>query len=104
MQNLARAGVTLSANTRFCKGAGCAQCRGEGFKGRAGVDAMQLVSPAVTDAIARGAAAHDIRTLTSGEGSDVKLECYATFLLTEGLTVSLEVLRILPKIQGPLST
>ena len=103
-QNLARAGVVVSAGTKFYKGAGCPQCRGEGFKGRAGVYELLLVSPSVKDAIARGAAAHDIRTMASGDGSYVNLARYASFLLGEGLTVPSEVLRILPKVEGPLST
>ncbi|MDP2340559.1 MAG: ATPase, T2SS/T4P/T4SS family [Deltaproteobacteria bacterium] len=104
VQNLARAGVVITPGTKFFKGAGCAQCRGEGFKGRAGVYELLLVSPSVKDAISRGAAAHDIRTMASADGSYVNLARYATFLLSEGLTVPSEVLRILPKVEGPLST
>ena len=104
VQNLARAGVTLNSGTKLYKGAGCPQCRGEGFKGRAGVYELLLVSPTVKESISRGAAAHDIRTMASADGSYVNLARYATFLLSEGLTVPSEVLRILPKIEGPLST
>ena len=38
------------------------------------------------------------------DGSYVNLARYASFLLAEGLTVPSEVLRILPKIEGPLQT
>lgn len=103
-QNLARAGVVVDKNTKFYKGAGCGQCRGEGFKGRAGVYELLLVSPSVKDQIAKGAPAHEIRTSASADGSYVNLARYATFLLAEGLTVPSEVLRILPKQEGPLST
>jgi type IV pilus assembly protein PilB len=102
-QNLQRAGVAVDARTKFFKGQGCAQCRGEGYKGRAGVYELLLVSPGVREAIARGAPAHEIRNVAS-DGSYVNLARYATFLLTEGLTVPSEVLRILPKNEGPLTT
>jgi type II secretory ATPase GspE/PulE/Tfp pilus assembly ATPase PilB-like protein len=102
VQNLQRAGVVLDPRARFFKGQGCAQCRGEGFKGRAGVYELLLVNPVVREAIARGAPAHEIRLLAA-EGSYVNLARYATFLLAEGLTVPSEILRILPKAEGPLS-
>jgi type IV pilus assembly protein PilB len=102
-QNLARAGVAVDARTKFYKGQGCGQCRGEGFKGRAGVYELLLVSPAVKEAIARGAPAHEVRAVAA-DGSYVNLARYASFLLHEGLTVPSEVLRILPKLDGPLST
>jgi type IV pilus assembly protein PilB len=102
-QNLQRAGVVVEGRTRFFKGQGCAQCRGEGFKGRAGVYELLLVNPAVREAIARGAPAHEVRNVAA-DGSYVNLARYATFLLSEGLTVPSEVLRILPKNEGPLST
>ncbi len=101
-QNLQRAGVVVDANTKFYKGAGCPQCRGEGYKGRAGVYELLVVNNAVKEAIARGAPAHEIRKLAS-DGSYVPLARYATFLLAEGLTVPSEILRILPKLEGPLS-
>jgi len=103
-QNLQRAGVVLDKNTKFYKGAGCGQCRGEGFKGRAGVYELLLVSPGVKENIARGAPAHEIRQSAAADGSYVNLARYATFLLAEGLTVPSEVLRILPKVEGPLAT
>jgi type IV pilus assembly protein PilB len=103
-QNLQRAGVAVDANTKFYKGAGCAQCRGEGFKGRAGVYELLIVSPAVKEAISRGAPAHELRKSALDEGSYVPLARYASFLLAEGLTVPSEVLRILPRNEGPLTT
>ncbi len=104
VQNLARAGVVVDKNMKFWKGQGCPQCRGEGFKGRAGVYELLLVSPGVKDGIAKGAPAHEIRQVATADGSYVNLARYATFLLSEGLTVPSEVLRILPKTEGPLST
>ncbi len=101
-QNLQRAGITVDGRTRFFKGQGCPQCRGEGFRGRAGVYELLVVSPPVREAIARGAPAHEIRTIAA-EGSYVNLARYASFLLAEGLTVPSEVLRILPKNDGPLA-
>jgi type IV pilus assembly protein PilB len=103
-QNLQRAGVTVDKSTKFFKGAGCAQCRGEGFKGRAGVYELLIVSPSVKEQISRGAPAHEIRTSAAADGSYVNLARYASFLLSEGLTVPSEVLRILPKQEGPLNT
>jgi type IV pilus assembly protein PilB len=97
VQNLQRAGVTVDGSTKFYKGQGCPQCRGEGFKGRAGVFELLMVSPKVKEQVARGAPAHEIRESAVAEGSYVNLARYATFLLAEGLTVPSEVLRILPK-------
>lgn len=99
VQNLQRAGVAVDKNTKFYKGQGCPQCRGEGFKGRAGVYELLVVSPAVKEAIAREASAHELKKLAS-DGSYVPLARYASFLLAEGLTVPSEVLRILPKHEG----
>ena len=103
VQNLQRAGVAVDATTRFYKGQGCPQCRGEGFKGRAGVYELLVVSAAVREAISRGAPAHEIKK-AAADGSYVPLSRYATFLLAEGLTVPSEVLRILPKMEGPVTT
>ena len=96
VQNLQRAGVNVDKNTVFYKGQGCPQCRGEGFKGRAGVYELLVVNPAVKEAIGRGASAAEIKELASN-GSYVPLSRYASFLLAEGLTVPSEILRILPK-------
>ena len=104
VQNLNRAGLQVDKSTKFYKGAGCGQCRGEGFKGRAGVYELLIVSPAVKEQIARGAPAHEIRASATADGSYVNLARYASFLLAEGLTVPSEVLRILPKVDGPIST
>jgi hypothetical protein len=57
----------------------------------------------VKEAIARGAPAHEVRAVAA-DGSYVNLARYTSFLLAEGLTVPSEVLRILPKLEGPLST
>jgi type II secretory ATPase GspE/PulE/Tfp pilus assembly ATPase PilB-like protein len=103
VQNLQRAGVAVDATTRFYKGQGCPQCRGEGFKGRAGVYELLVVSAAVREAISRGAPAHELKK-AAADGSYVPLSRYATFLLAEGLTVPSEVLRILPKMEGPVTT
>ncbi len=96
VQNLQRAGVAVDKSTKFYKGQGCPQCRGEGFKGRAGVYELLVVSPKVKEAISRGDPAHEIRK-EAADGSYVNLARYAGFLLAEGLTVPSEVLRILPK-------
>ncbi len=99
-QNLMRAGISATAHTKYFKGTGCGVCRGEGFKGRAGIYELLVVTPGVKDAIARGAAAHDIRAMATKEGSYVNLARYAGFVLGEGLTIPSEVMRILPKVDG----
>ncbi len=101
-QNLQKAGVTLEANAKFSKGAGCPKCSGEGFKGRADVFEVLVANHAVNEAVADGEAAHDIRRI-AGEGCYVTLARYSSFLLNEGLTVPSEILRILPKSEGQVS-
>ena len=101
MQNLARSGVVLDARVKLYRSVGCPQCSNEGFKGRAGVYELLVMSAAVKDAVARGAPAHEIR-VAAEQGAYVSLARYAAFLLQEGITIPSEILRILPKTEAPL--
>ena len=94
--NLQHAGVILEPGAKMYKGAGCAVCNGEGFKGRVGVFELLLMSTAVREAIAKEASAAEIRAAAK-DGAFVSLANYSSFLLQQGLTVPSEILRILPK-------
>jgi type II secretory ATPase GspE/PulE/Tfp pilus assembly ATPase PilB-like protein len=95
-QNLDHAGVALDPAAKLYKGAGCKACNGEGYKGRVGVFELLVVSAAVRDAIAQEANAAQLRKAAE-DGSFVSLARYSQFLLSEGLTVPSEILRILPR-------
>lgn len=95
--NLNHAGVSLTVDTKFFHGKGCAQCGHSGFKGRCGVYELLVAGPNVSEAIASGADGIRIREAGTADGSYVPLARYARYLLSEGVTTPSEILRILPR-------
>lgn len=95
LRNLARAGVDLTPGTRLYEGKGCKSCNGEGFKGRIGMYEVLEVGHELRDAIAEDLNTVEMRE-AAANGTHLTLAQYGRFLLTEGLTVPTEVLRVLP--------
>ena len=56
------------ATARFGKGAGCAECRGTGYKGRIGVFELILGTPEFRDAIAKGYSYPDMVNVATKQG------------------------------------
>ena len=59
---------------RAWRGAGCDKCGGTGFKGRFGLFEQFNVTPEIQDAIAGGAAMHELKTLARKNGFATLLE------------------------------
>jgi type II secretory ATPase GspE/PulE/Tfp pilus assembly ATPase PilB-like protein len=76
------------------RGAGCAACRGTGFKGRLGVFELMMMSDELKDAIARRASRLQLRTLATEAGLiPLRLDGWAK--VEAGLTTVEEVLRVI---------
>ena len=77
----------------FCRGVGCAACRGTGYRGRIGVFELLVVNDAVKDAIAGGAARAELRRVALATGMRPLLTA-AWAKVEAGLTTVEEVLRV----------
>ena len=75
------------------RGAGCAACRGTGFRGRAGLFELLVVTDEVKDAITRGAGRADLRTIAREAGMTTLRED-GWRKVREGTTTVEEVLRV----------
>jgi general secretion pathway protein E len=81
------------ANARFERGAGCAACRGTGFRGRVGIFELLLMTDAVRDAIASRAPRATLRELALEAGMrPLRVDGWAK--IEAGLTTVEEVLRV----------
>jgi len=75
------------------RGAGCAQCRGTGFKGRLGVFELMVMSDALKDAISRRSSRSALRSVAQEGGlRPLRLDGWAK--VQAGLTTVEEVLRV----------
>ena len=86
-----RAGPVHSV--RLTRGAGCAACRGTGYRGRVGIFELVVMSEALRDAIGRGAPRSELRALAEESGS-ITLESDGWRKVEAGLTTIEEVLRV----------
>jgi len=76
-----------------CRGAGCATCRGTGYRGRVGVFELLPITDACKDAIAVGASRAELRTVAEREGlRPLADDGYAK--AAAGITTVEEVLRV----------
>ncbi len=79
----------------FQKGRGCERCRGSGYKGRVGVYELLLIDEVLQDAIADGAARHDLRQLLARRGFRTMTHD-ALDKAAQGLTTLDELVRVIP--------
>jgi type II secretory ATPase GspE/PulE/Tfp pilus assembly ATPase PilB-like protein len=75
------------------RGAGCANCRGTGFRGRLGVFELMVMSDALKDAIARRVPRSTLRALAQEQGLR-PLRSDGWTKVEAGLTTVEEVLRV----------
>ena len=86
--------VHKTGDVTFSRGAGCANCKQTGYKGRLGVYEMMVVSDDMRDMVLRRASAHEIRRHAIGEGmGTLKDDALEKVLL--GLTTLEESTRVL---------
>ncbi len=95
IESLRSAGVFCEDAAKGFKGRGCYLCGGEGYKGRAAVYELLVMSQKVKDAIAEERDMSYLREVAM-DGSYVSLAGYSGLLLAQGATTPEEVLRILP--------
>jgi len=75
------------------RGAGCAACRGTGFKGRVGVFELMVMSDALKDAIVRRSPRSELRALAQSQGlRPLRIDGWSK--VQAGLTTVEEVLRV----------
>jgi type II secretory ATPase GspE/PulE/Tfp pilus assembly ATPase PilB-like protein len=75
------------------RGAGCATCRGTGFKGRLGVFELMVMSDSLKDAIVRRSPRSELRALAHSQGLR-PLRFDGWLKVQAGLTTVEEVLRV----------
>jgi general secretion pathway protein E len=92
LQVLAGASTADDAKT-FTRGAGCAVCRNTGFRGRAGLFELLVLTDPIKDAIAHGATRADLATLATDNGMR-PLAADGWAKVTAGITTAEEVLRV----------
>jgi type IV pilus assembly protein PilB len=74
-------------------GRGCSRCNNTGYKGRASIMEVLLVSKAIRDVVLRSANAEDIRQVALSEGfRDLRTNGF--YRVSEGITTIEEVLRV----------
>jgi general secretion pathway protein E len=78
---------------RLHRGAGCAACRGTGFRGRVGIFELLEIDDALRDAVLRGAPRSELKTLALAAGM-VPLRTSAWARVVAGDTTVDEVLRV----------
>jgi general secretion pathway protein E len=89
----ARSGKSLG-DEGLVRGAGCAACRGTGYRGRVGLFELVVVSEALQAAVARGAPAGELDVLARAAGWE-PLEMDGWRKVAAGLTTVEEVLRVI---------
>ena len=80
------------ANARIMKGAGCAECRGTGYKGRVGIFELVLGTPEFRAAIAKAKDFRDLQTAAEEQGYKPMIEDGRQKVL-HGWTTPEEVMR-----------
>ena len=86
------AGSATVSRLELTRGAGCAACRGTGYRGRLGVYELLLVSDEIRDAIVSGAPRGELRAIATREGM-VPMRADGWKKIEAGLTTVEEVLR-----------
>ncbi len=96
LDNLRAVGVTLPPNATLYKADGCARCGHDGFMGRIAAFEVLDIGPSMRESIARG---DDLNAMKAAamKGTYLPLARYCTWLMTQGLTVPTEVLRVLAR-------
>lgn len=79
------------------RGAGCEHCNGSGYRGRFGLYEQFDVTPEIQDAIARGAALHELKSLARHGGFATLLEL-GLQAVCEGETTPEEMLRVVGEV------
>jgi general secretion pathway protein E len=92
---LALLGASLEGRVarELSRGAGCAECRGTGFRGRVGIFEVMVVNDDLRDAVARNAPRAELRQVASATGMR-SLEADGLDKVAAGLTTIEEVLRV----------
>ena len=80
-------------NLKIFYGAGCARCRGTGFRGRTGIFEVMPINTHIRELIGARASAEEIRREALAEGM-ITLREYAIKKMAMGLTTYEEVLRV----------
>jgi type IV pilus assembly protein PilB len=90
---LRRLGVSPTPGHAFAVGSGCPECRGSGYKGRAGVHELLVVTSPVREALCAKATAFEIERLARQAGFRTLRES-ALIKAVRGLTTLDEVIRV----------
>lgn len=86
-------GVEAAATLRFVRGAGCAACRGTGYRGRVGLFELVAVGDELRAAVGRGATRQEVWALARGSGTR-SLREDGWLKVVAGVTTVEEVLRV----------
>jgi general secretion pathway protein E len=86
-------GVEADGATRLYRGAGCAECRGTGYRGRSGIYELFAITEDVRSLMLRRASSREIRRHAIEEGM-VTLRLDGWQRAREGLTTIEEILRV----------
>ncbi len=86
-------GAPLPADVRFSRAVGCAQCRGNGYRGRSGLFEVLTITSPVKDALLAGASQEELTAVAVKEGM-VTLVADGLRKAAAGLTTVEEVLRV----------
>jgi general secretion pathway protein E len=77
----------------FVRGAGCAACRGTGYRGRTGIFELLVLDDTLREAIVRRASRAELRALARQAGMR-PMQAHAWQRVREGVTTVEEVLRV----------
>jgi general secretion pathway protein E len=89
----AEGGYTVPKDAQFVRGRGCEQCRNRGYRGRIGIFELMVKTPAVAEAILRGASEEELTAVAVGEGMKT-LIADGVRKAVEGHTTLDEVMRV----------
>lgn len=78
-----------------CRGSGCGECLGTGFRGRTGVFELLVVDGRVRDMIGRRCSAQEIKEAACAHGGMVTLKEAGQGLVDAGVTTAAEVARVI---------
>lgn len=85
----------------FARGAGCAECRYLGYKGRVAVFELLILNEPVKDALIQRRTSYEIRRISIESTGLVSLLEDGIFKASQGLTSFEEIIRTLPRLAGP---
>jgi type II secretory ATPase GspE/PulE/Tfp pilus assembly ATPase PilB-like protein len=80
------------ATGKFCKGAGCSECRGSGYKGRIGVFELLMATPKIRAAMARNADFPTMLALAKEQGFRTMMDD-GRYKVVNGWTTPEEVIK-----------